>query len=385
MRDHFSKFVLACCVLSLLGCLAPRLVPVDSGNPPSIKLGFNLFDGGQVSEAEFNEPNTRNSWAEPIWATRYTPITLSGNAADLTSGVKSFEITVSDYQGNVLYHLLGTDSLDAQGKGVENMGFIGSDGGSGFGVKVPVKFVMTTGFVSVKAIATNYSGESNNVEVAITPLDPAAVNIDVNPKMISAGDSVTVTWGMQNVFSVTTSPQLTGLGAEIFKPTSTTTYTITGYQSQFPGPTAVFLNPPPATGQTIHSTTASASTTVTVRGSTPPPPSEVPSGWFGTVNVCNPGTTSATLKLAAHIVPPASAGPAGQTTMTETDPVAFTLLGNGVWHGSFHTQQIYKQGTWQITSAQVQGVTGVKTVWPTYTLPGSLGNPPLDFTGGPCQ
>src|SRR5258706_7025590 len=105
-------------VIGAAGCGTTRVVPVDGGKPPSMKLILQTLADGQVSEGEFDEPNTRSSWAEPIWATRYTPITLMGNATDTSAGIKSFEITVSDYQGTVLYHLLGTDVLDSEGKGV---------------------------------------------------------------------------------------------------------------------------------------------------------------------------------------------------------------------------------------------------------------------------
>ena len=138
-----------------------------------------------------------------------------------------------------------------------------------------------------------------------------------------------------------------------------------------------FPNAPPAPGQTIHPTTASASATVQVRGVPPPPPNVAPSGLFGTVKVCNPGSSSAPLVLVAKLVTPTS-GATGVGSMSETDTIMLSVLGIGVWQGSFHTNQTYEQGVWQITSAQVQGITGQLPGLPlTINLPGAAGSPVL--------
>jgi hypothetical protein len=66
-------------------------------------------------------------------------------------------------------------------------------------------------------------------------------------------------------------------------------------------------------------------------------------------------------------------------------PVKFPMGGIAGSQTSFATPQTFKQGSWKLTNAKVNGITGSLTGVPrTEQLPGGLGAPVLDFTGGPC-
>lgn len=116
------------------------------------------------------------------------------------------------------------------------------------------------------------------------------------------------------------------------------------------------------------------------------PASVLPSGFSGTVKICNITTNiaSGTLHLEGTVAT-ALSGAQGATMMKEDIPVQFPPGGSGGAVSSFKTQQIYKQGTWTITSAKVTGLTGPYPTLPlTLQLPGGVGTPLLDFTGGRC-
>ena len=123
----------------------------------------------------------------------------------------------------------------------------------------------------------------------------------------------------------------------------------------------------------------------------PQPPTQdvpAPSGFLGVVKVCNTTNTTASGKL--HIEGACSAalpGAQGICMMNEDSqiPLNFPPSGGGGSQASFSTQQIYKQGTWKITNARVTGLTGQLPGLPaTLQLPGGVGSPVLDFTGGRC-
>ncbi len=117
-----------------------------------------------------------------------------------------------------------------------------------------------------------------------------------------------------------------------------------------------------------------------------PPTLPPPSGWLGSVKVCDYGGP-ATLSLKASLTTPAATGEMGTLTMNETDVLNFVASPDGSATSSFRTMQTYAQGTWQITSATVVN-SSMKTITGSIMLitelPGSLGNPVLDFTHGTC-
>jgi hypothetical protein len=118
----------------------------------------------------------------------------------------------------------------------------------------------------------------------------------------------------------------------------------------------------------------------------PIPPSVQPSGFSGVVKICNITTNVAkgTLHLEGSVATPLS-GAEGATMMKEDIPVQFPPGGSGGAESPFKTQLIYKQGTWTITNAKVIGLTGALPALPlTLQLPGGVGSPVLDFTGGRC-
>jgi hypothetical protein len=292
----------AALVLFFLGCNVTRITPSDNGRPPSLKVNLGNFSGGQVSPSLIDAPNTTPNMVFAATATYGTQLLLTGSATDSVGGVKSLEVTVVDTQGAIistLFDLIGTDSLDANGKGTNSIAFAGSNGGTGFGSSTPVQFTVTSGHsYQVKMTAVNFNGEINNLTVNITAVDPNA--------------------------------------------------------------------PPP-----------------------PPPPATPPaaSGWYGSVDVCNIGGP-ATLVLKATLVTPIASNALGSKTMMESDVLNFTTAANGVGTSKFTTQMTYEQGVWQITSAQVNSSAGKTIAGPmslTTSLPGSVGNPVLDFTGGSCQ
>lgn len=113
-----------------------------------------------------------------------------------------------------------------------------------------------------------------------------------------------------------------------------------------------------------------------------------PSGFNGIAYICNisaNGTpATGTLHIEATLVT-AAPGATGNSTMSENIPVSFPANGSAASPAGFKTNTIYKQGTWQITKAQVIGLTGLLPGLPrTVILPGGVGNPSLDFTGGSC-
>lgn len=289
--------------LFLLGCNVTRIVPGDNGRPPSLKVNLGNFSGGQVSPSLIDAPNSTPNMIVAATATYGTNLLLTGSATDNIGGVKSLELTVTDTQGaniSTLFDLIGTDSLDANGKGTNSIAFAGSNGGTGFGSSTPVQFTVTSGHsYQVKMTAANFNGENNNLTVNIVAVDPKAP-----------------------------------------------------------------LPPPPPT--------------------TPP----AASGWYGSVDVCNIGGP-ATLVLKATLVTPIASNALGsKTPMMESDVLNFTTGANGVGTSKFTTAMTYEQGVWQITSAQVNNSAGKTIAGPmslTTSLPGPVGNPVLDFTGGSCQ
>jgi len=113
------------------------------------------------------------------------------------------------------------------------------------------------------------------------------------------------------------------------------------------------------------------------------------SGFAGRVDYCNitDATASGTLHLEATCLTPVP-GAQGSSTMKVDIPVSFPPSGGGVPSSvPFSTGLSFKQGTWQITKAQVVGLTGQLPGLPiTVSLPGGLGTPDLDFTAGTgCQ
>jgi hypothetical protein len=124
------------------------------------------------------------------------------------------------------------------------------------------------------------------------------------------------------------------------------------------------------------------------KNSQPPgPTAPVPSGFLGVVKMCN--TTNVTASGSLHLEGACTAalpGAQGICTMKEdTVALQFPQGGTAGSQASFKTQQIYKQGTWQITNAKVTGLTGQLPGLPvTLQLPGGVGSPVLDFTGGRC-
>ena len=113
-----------------------------------------------------------------------------------------------------------------------------------------------------------------------------------------------------------------------------------------------------------------------------------PSGFNGIAYICNisgNGTpATGTLHIEATLVT-AAPGATGSSTMSENIPLSFPANGGIASSAGFKTNTTYKQGTWQITKAQIIGLTGLLTGLPrTVILPGGPGNPMLDFTGGSC-
>jgi hypothetical protein len=125
-----------------------------------------------------------------------------------------------------------------------------------------------------------------------------------------------------------------------------------------------------------------------IAAQTPPPPVVQLSGWEGVITACNPFNTplSRTFTLKATRQP-TSPNPASGTTMDETSTVNFPAggLGSAPVRASFRTQQIYSPGTWTVTMAQVNALTGVLSL-PAAVLPGVLGSPSFDFSNnGSCR
>ena len=113
----------------------------------------------------------------------------------------------------------------------------------------------------------------------------------------------------------------------------------------------------------------------------------MPSGFLGSVKVCNPSTqkTSGTLLLTA-MCNPAQPGATFACMMNESISMEFDPSGGGQPSSTpFMTKQIYQQGSWTITKAQVQGLTGALPGLPlSVQVPGLSGTPILDFSGGRC-
>jgi hypothetical protein len=113
-----------------------------------------------------------------------------------------------------------------------------------------------------------------------------------------------------------------------------------------------------------------------------------PSGFSGQVLYCNvtPAVAGGKLHIEATCTHPLS-GAQGSGSMSVDVPVSFQPSGGGVPAVSqFNTGTAFQQGTWQITKAQIVGLTGALPGLPlTVNLPGNPGSPVLDFTsGGQC-
>jgi hypothetical protein len=150
-------------------------------------------------------------------------------------------------------------------------------------------------------------------------------------------------------------------------------------------------------GETTFDPTAQTNSPCQPAGSTPnaqPPTQAVPapSGFLGVVKLCNPTTTNVSGRL--HLDGTCSAalpGAQGICTMNEdTATLNFPPGGSAGSVASFSTALKYQQGTWKITNAKVteqttgQLLASLPGLPITLQLPGSVGSPFLDFTGGRC-
>lgn len=123
-------------------------------------------------------------------------------------------------------------------------------------------------------------------------------------------------------------------------------------------------------------------TTMTTMPTVPPP-----SGWSGGVKICNPSLSRivATLHLEAHC---ASGATSSDCTMNIDVPnLQFDPAGSAGAVANFKTPQTYKPGPWIITLATLttpDPLGELPGVPITKDLPGGVGNPMLDFTGGRC-
>ena len=116
-------------------------------------------------------------------------------------------------------------------------------------------------------------------------------------------------------------------------------------------------------------------------------PTPMASGFLGVVKVCNPTDQQANGTLILNAMcNPSQPGATSNCMMTESIPIAFLPSGGGQPSStSFMTKQIYQQGSWTITKAQVQGLTGQLPGLPlNVQVPGAPGTPVLDFSGGSC-
>ena len=129
------------------------------------------------------------------------------------------------------------------------------------------------------------------------------------------------------------------------------------------------------------------------------PTNPVPSGWAGQVLFCNPSATAITeyLHLRATLKTPYANAQGSAAPMVEDNlPLQFAPSGSVGSTSSFRTTQIYKQGTWQITSAFITPAPTPATnpqgtnpaMYPhaplNAQLPDAAGGPVLDFRGGSC-
>ena len=109
-----------------------------------------------------------------------------------------------------------------------------------------------------------------------------------------------------------------------------------------------------------------------------------PSGWFGSVRVCNAFDPNSMLHLKASYADGGSA--INTTSMDESINIQFRLDTQGQWVADYRTKQIYQQGNWTITSVTIDGNYGALIGLPrSQTLPGGVGQPEFNFTGGECE
>ncbi len=113
------------------------------------------------------------------------------------------------------------------------------------------------------------------------------------------------------------------------------------------------------------------------------PTTVIPSGFEGTATVCNPSNVPVSGQMVIWAtLTTALSGAQGVGVMKDTSAITFPA-GPGAVSATYRTAQKYQQGTWNVTLVKLIGVTGNFSAVPFMTtLPGSLGNPSFDFSGG---
>jgi hypothetical protein len=272
------RVVLASFVIGTSACQpVPMISPsVEGSHRPYITLNNPVASDGAVDKTSVETLDTCTDsgygCAFAVFVTRRSRLQLSGITSDPAAGIKSVHLTAIS-NGQSLFDLHAANGMNASGQAPSQLGFAGSDNSGGFGVVSPI-LIDISDYVTVTIEAMNFEGNINKLVVNYVPLDPVTASIAVTPSTINQNDIATLsvsgspssTWSIDPPIALV--PWAIGVS-----PQHTTTYSLTVTQP-FPGIKVGFPNAPPATGQTIHPTTATAYATLTVKE--PPPPAANP-------------------------------------------------------------------------------------------------------------
>ena len=245
----------------------PRIVPSTAGeHRPLIHVNTAVSSDGAVDKPEVETLDSctasGNGCAFSVFATRHTGVLVTGYARDELAAVKHLRVTAS-MRGQMLFDLDSTVQVDGSGKAPPQVGFVGTDGSGSFGVSSPL-LIAVSDPVTLVVTATNFEGNTNSLTTVLEPLDPARASISVSPTTIRQGQVAALSVSSSPFTEMSVSPSLAIMPWPIdVSPQHTTTYTLSAKQP-FSSDKVGFPNAPPATGQTVHFTTAKATATLTV-------------------------------------------------------------------------------------------------------------------------
>lgn len=264
--------------LALAACQKDTsIVPSTSGSDRAwISLGHQVIADGALDKVEtetIDSCTAMGGCAFGVNATRYTKVRLIGKAIDAVGGIKSAKLTIETTTGRVLQTYEVTNSLDADGKAPSEFGFAGTDGAGGFGVLNTIDLAVDN-YIQATLEVINFENNSNKLVIVFQPHDPVQASLSVTPGQIQAGQKAQLSFGASPMTSVSINPTtMTLFGVAEVSPSADTTYTLTVTQP-FPSSKVGFPNVPPATGQTVHPTSATRQATLKVVQ--PPTPSSNP-------------------------------------------------------------------------------------------------------------
>jgi len=342
-------------LLGLIGAGCDRELVVAStppaGTPPAIRVSPSIFGVGEAAPAGLITDSGT------VYVTRNSVIQLIGSASHGQDGVSNFKVEVRDETGTRdMGEVAG--AANASGEVPTVLRIVGAQ---------PKAFALSTP-VHVIATATTFAGVSRSIDIALQPLEPLALSINIDPAQTGPGLPATLTWNAKGATLADIVPGTPGAntvsGQVTVRRDQTQLYTLRASQP-FMGPKTEF----PGAGTHAIYAEKTATLTITSQGGGPQPAVTTFSGVFrflaysGDLTVKN----EARVRIKGTTLAP---GSSGLTTFDQTfGPIDYFLDGHAK-DIPFSVPNV-RTGTWSLTAQGLASSSGALTavVNCTMTLP----------------